>query len=140
VRSNTSFERTRSTSSAKLIRRRARRSTQPLGVMRVSLPEHLVSASASEHELVLPFAASLEALNAIAANGGRILGWEGWLRRSDGSLGHSAIHQGTLDLTGTAPDEALELCRETMAEANREHSRAPEIGGSELLFCITYDA
>jgi hypothetical protein len=32
VRSNTSFERTRSTSSAKPIRRRARRSTQPLGV------------------------------------------------------------------------------------------------------------
>jgi len=108
--------------------------------MQVSIPEHLVSASASERELVLPFAASLEALNAIAAGGGRILGWDGWLRRSDGSLGHSAAHQGTANLTGIVQDEVLELCRKTMAAANREHSHSPEIRGSELLFCITYDA
>jgi ubiquinone biosynthesis monooxygenase Coq7 len=37
VRSNISLERTRSTSSAKLIRRRARRSTQPLGVMELAV-------------------------------------------------------------------------------------------------------
>ena len=108
--------------------------------MRALLPNHLVSASASKDELVVPFALSLEALDALEKGRGRLLGWEGWLRRSDGSLGHSAKHQGTVDLGGLLPDAAFALCRKTIAEAHREHGRAPEVLGSELLFCITYDA
>jgi hypothetical protein len=126
--------------SAKLIHRRARRSAQPLGIMPSLLPYHLVSASASADELVLPFAESLEALDVIERNGGRIHGWEGWVRRADGSLGHSAKHQGTADLAEVSRDTAFVLCRKTIIEANREYTNAPEGVGSELLICITHDA
>ncbi len=88
----------------------------------------------------MPFAESLEALDAIESGGGRMLGWEGWLRRADGSLGHSANHQGTVDLATAARSAAFALCRESIVEANREYCRAPEVDGAELLFCITYDA
>jgi hypothetical protein len=108
--------------------------------MAVLLPNHLVSASASKDELVVPFAQAVEAVDAIERGGGVILGWEGWLRRADGSLGHSANHQGTADLSGTPRESAFALCRSTIADANRKHAGAPEISGSELLFCIAYDA
>jgi hypothetical protein len=108
--------------------------------MSIFLPNHLVAASASKDELVVPFRQSLEALDAIERGGGVVLGWEGWLRREDGSLGHSAHHQGTVDLSGMTRQSAFAFCRKTIAAANDEHAREPEVSGSELLFCITYDA
>ena len=88
----------------------------------------------------MPLSESLEALDVLEKSEGRLLGWEGWLRRADGSLGHSSTHQGTVDLAGMPRESAFALCRTTIVEANREHARAPEIDGAELLFCITYDA
>lgn len=99
-----------------------------------------MAASASKDELVLPFRQSLEALDAIESGGGMVLGWEGWLRRNDGSLGHSSRHQGTVNLTGMPRHSAFAFCRMTIAAANDEHALAPEVSGSELLICITYGA
>jgi hypothetical protein len=108
--------------------------------MRALLPDYLVSASASKDEFVVPFAESLEAMDALEKGGGRLLGWEGWLRRADGSLGHSSNHQGTVDLARMSRESAFALCRKTIIEAHSEHARVPEVDGGELLFCITYDA
>src|SRR4051812_8021975 len=107
------------------------------GIMGV-IPEHLAAASASRNELVLSFTQALEALDAIEAGGGRIVGWEGWLRGADGSLGHSAKHHGPADLAATPAGEAFQLGRATIGDAFLEHDSAPERDSTELLFCITY--
>jgi hypothetical protein len=96
--------------------------------------------SASTRELVLPFEVTLAALETLEASGARLLGWEGWLRQSNGSLGHSAEHQGTISLGGRDATQAFPLVRQTMRESHLQHLRSPEIPGSELLFCITYEA
>jgi hypothetical protein len=39
--------------------------------------------------------------------GHRPLGWEGWLRYPNGQVGHSAQHQGTVDLSGLSAAQAV---------------------------------
>lgn len=60
----------------------------------MKIPE-LQRFSASATELVLPLIQALEAVEFFERSGSTVLGWEGWLRYSDGRLGHSSKHQGT---------------------------------------------
>jgi hypothetical protein len=103
------------------------------------IPE-LQRFSASVTELVLPLVQALEALEFFERAGVAVLGWEGWLRYSDGSLGHSSMHQGTaLRHPAATPQEYARL-RESMETAQTEHLASPEVPGTQLLFCVTPDA
>ena len=108
--------------------------------MGYALPQRFQALSAPAFEIVLPHIEALEALDLLERNGVKILGWEGWLRHSDGSIGHSARAQGTADLSGVQPADAYRLCRETLAAAHRAQQDDPERPDSDLLFCITHDA
>lgn len=97
----------------------------------------LQKKSASSRELVLPLPEATEALALLEQAGATLLGWEGWLRRPDGSLGHSARHQGTVDVTHLSRPEAYALAMSTMQQSQSTHDSDPEVPSSELLFCIT---
>jgi hypothetical protein len=97
----------------------------------------LLSASATE--LVLPLAQALEAVELLERTGIAVLGWEGWLRHSDGKLGHSARHQGTVMHQSVVTPPEFAWLRETMEIAQAEHLSSPEAPNSQLLFCITPD-
>jgi hypothetical protein len=96
--------------------------------------------SASSSELVLPLSEALEALQLMAQSGVSVLGWDGWLRYPDGKLGHSQQHQGTASAPQLSQAELYAWFRSTMQDSQVEHHHNPEVSGSELLFCITYQA
>lgn len=95
--------------------------------------------SASQSELVLPYPRAVEALQIMEATGATLLGWEGWLRYPDGSLGHSDIHQGTTDTSALSSSETYIWANTTMNLAQKEHEIQNETTGIKLLFCITAD-
>ena len=101
------------------------------------LPPDMASRSASDREIVLPFVDALAAVQHLRDSGHHIVGWEGWLRCPDGALGHSARHQGTVDLSHLTALQAAEFCRSTMVESEDGWRRAPEVPEAELLYCIT---
>ena len=101
--------------------------------------ETIQERSASPRELVLAIVDAITALDLLERQGSHVLGWEGWLRYSDGHLGHSERYQGTTDLSALQSVAAFELCRRTMREAQEEFERSPERNARELLFCITHD-
>ena len=100
----------------------------------------LQAKSASRSELVLPLSEAIAALGFLEQSGDTLLGWEGWLRRLDGCLGHCARHQGTVDLSHLSLPEAYAFAKSTMQQSQAEHDSNPEVLGSELLFCITGEA
>ena len=100
----------------------------------------LQKRSASSVELVLAYADAMIALDTLESSGASVLGWEGWLRHSDGRLGHSAKHQGTVDLSGLSRSGVYTLCRTTIRDAHAAHLAAPEALGADLLFCLTHDS
>jgi hypothetical protein len=102
------------------------------------LPPDLAVRSLSADEIVLPPADVAPALAAVRARGHRVLGWEGWLRHPDGRVGHSARHQGTVDLSALPPDAAAAVCAETAARAAAEAAAEPEAG--ELYVCLAVAA
>ena len=59
------------------------------------LSDQLRAKSASDREIVLPFADALRAIDLLQQKGARGVAWEGWIRDSV-RLGHSARHQGTV--------------------------------------------
>lgn len=66
-----------------------------------------------------------------------VLGWEGWLRYPQGTVGHSRQHQGTIDLSAMSPQDAIATVRATIMLAQSEWHATPEVAGAELYFCIT---
>ena len=102
------------------------------------IPKELLSHSISENEIVLPYPDVIASIHRLPEFGLRLLGWEGWLRYSDGRHGHSARHQGTVDLSEIPAQEAAELCILAIEQAHAEATREPEEG--ELYFCITVNA
>lgn len=101
------------------------------------VPEPLAIRSLSNREVVLPYPEVLDAIDQLEAGGCDLLGWEGWLRFSDGHAGHSARHQGTTDLGLVARAEAFHSCRETIEEAQREWEARAEVAGASLYFCLS---
>jgi hypothetical protein len=71
------------------------------------LPRELALQSASPNEVVLPYLQAIEALEVYARARRRVLGWEGWIRRPDGSVGHGDAVLGTRDLSTLDADKQL---------------------------------
>ncbi len=80
----------------------------------------------------------MEALAVVEEQGGRFLGWEGWIRMPSGAVGHGEAPPGTGDCSGLAVAEAFRLGRETMQAAQAQWR--PRDGKTELLFCLTVTA
>lgn len=99
--------------------------------------EEIIARSYSQNELVLNYTDALELLYLYGESGKSILGWEGWVLHPSGKLGHSQLHQGTVDLGSMPNDSALALAKQTIMQANWEWQEKPEIEGGTLLFCIT---
>ena len=73
--------------------------------------------SLSDLELVVEYIDAMELLDIYKNNSIKVLGWEGWLKYSDGSLGHSLRYQGTVDLSSMPIDSAVALCKQTIMQA-----------------------
>lgn len=81
------------------------------------LPLHIREISISSEEIVLTEEAAIVAINYLETQDVRILGWEGWLRYPDGSIGHGNAPQGTVSLERLSVRRAAEICRSTIREA-----------------------
>lgn len=101
--------------------------------------EEIINRSAVEDEIVVGYADAMELLRILRGKTARVLGWEGWVKYADGSLGHSQEHQGTVDLSSMSRESAIMLSESTITLANKEWQDNPEISNAELLFCITTD-
>ena len=100
------------------------------------VPPHILRASISERELVLPYREALELVDVARRSRVLILGWEGWLRYPDGAPGH-ATQQGTVSLHDLSVCEAADLVASTIRDDYAHWRREPH--EEELLFCITID-
>lgn len=104
------------------------------------LPMHIASKSISNKEVVLPMVEALAAIDLFEQNGVLILGWEGWVKQTDGRVGHGSVPQGTVGLEDLSISEAAKLCRETIQQdAARWIAENPK-STNELHFCITVQA
>ena len=92
--------------------------------------EEIKARSFSKNEFVLRYTDALELIYSLGEKHIKIYGWEGWILHPSGQLGHSAQHQGTVDLGSMPLSSALELTKNTIIQANREWSEKPEVGGA----------
>ena len=102
------------------------------------LPHQITAKSISKDEIVLPIAEALEAIDFMTSNDIRILGWEGWLKASDGRVGHGNAPQGTSSLEGLTVQEAAQLCKETIKKEFLLWKKENTETTDELYFCITH--
>jgi len=99
--------------------------------------EDIKNRSEFDREIVVNYIDSMELLDIYEQNSTRVLGWEGWLKHSNGSLGHSLKYQGTTDLSAMPIASAISLVKCTIMQAHTEWEEKPEVKNAELLFCIT---
>jgi len=102
------------------------------------VPERISALSLSRLELVVPEPEALEAVDIAEARGVLILAWEGWVKGSDGRVGHGSAPQGTASLSRLAVSEAAALCRETIAGAARVWREENPDTQDQLHFCLTF--
>ena len=94
------------------------------------IPDDLRQRSASDREIVLPFADAISAIRVLAEKGITEVGWEGRIKYPDGRLGHSKIFQGTSEYF------LIENCIKTICEDQEHWESNPEIKNGQLLFCL----
>lgn len=99
--------------------------------------EDIKGRSESPDEIVVNYIDAMELLYIFERNNTKVLGWEGWVKHSDGSVGHSQKYQGTTDLSHMPNTSAIALVKSTIMQANTEWEERPEVTDAELLFCIT---
>jgi hypothetical protein len=104
------------------------------------LPKRLREASISSCEIVLPMAEALEAIDLLESQGLQILGWEGWVRDSQGRVGHGSAPQGTGSLQDLSAQEAAQLCRATIPAGAAQWVQDNPGSTDALHFCITVRA
>ena len=104
------------------------------------LPPRLRDLSISRSEIVLPMAEALEALDLLESQGEQILGWEGWVKDTEGRVGHGSAPQGTVSLHELSVHEAAQLCRETIPRGALEWAQDNPGTTDALHFCITVRA
>jgi hypothetical protein len=112
------------------------------------LPEELSSQSRSDCEIVLPYQAALEAIAHLRASGVGFLGWEGWVQKPDGHVGHIASFQGTVGLFrhegeswGDFVNRTADYCVKTIILDQQRWNQSPNARtGDTLCFCITVDS
>jgi hypothetical protein len=96
--------------------------------------EYFRNRSYSSPEIVLRLDDALDMVQALSRLKLRLLGWECWLQNSDGSITHSMRHMGSAGDPGSA-----EIVSRLMKLSAEGHIREPEVGDSELLFCLTVE-
>lgn len=101
------------------------------------LPQRLRDLSISRREIVLPMAAALEAIDFLESQGKQILGWEGWVKDTQGRVGHGGAPQGTGSLHDLSVHEAAQLCRSTIPPDAAQWSQDNPGTIDALHFCIT---
>ncbi|MFK7855742.1 MAG: hypothetical protein AB8B79_16580 [Granulosicoccus sp.] len=99
--------------------------------------EDIKSRSESPDELVLSYTDAMELLDIFGQNGVQVLGWEGWIKYSDGRLGHSSKHQGTVDLGNLPIQSAIAIAKLAIMQSNGEWELHPEAENASLFFCLT---
>lgn len=99
--------------------------------------EEIISRSSSNEEIVVEYMDAMELLDIYEKNNTKVLGWEGWVKYIDGSLGHSGKYQGTTDLSTMPNQSAIALTKSTIMQAHTEWEEKPEFENATLLFCIT---
>lgn len=99
--------------------------------------EDIKSRSESPDEIVVNYTDAMELLNILEINNTKVMGWEGWVKYLDGSLGHSQRYQGTTDLSSMPNPSAIALVKGTIMQAHIEWEEKPEVNGAKLFFCIT---
>ena len=95
------------------------------------------SRSASKDEVVVEYMDAMELLYIYEGNNTKVIGWEGWVKYPNGSLGHSQKYQGTTDLSSMPNSSAIALTKSTIMHAHTEWEENPEVENATLLFCIT---
>jgi len=98
--------------------------------------EEILSRSASDNKIVLEYIDALELLYLFGNSNKEVLGWEGWIKYPDGSLGHSAKYQRTTDLSSMPNESAIALIQSSIMQAHSEWEEVPEVENAKLLFCI----
>ena len=99
--------------------------------------EDIKKRSASKSELVVNYRDAMELLYIFEGEGTQILGWEGWIKFSDGRLGHSPKYQGIADLATLDLKAAIALVKSTIMQSYNEWNEIEETSDGELLFCIS---
>lgn len=99
--------------------------------------EDIKERSESEDELVVGYTDAMELLYLFEQSDTKVLGWEGWLKYENGTLGHSKKYQGTVDLSDMPKASAIALVKSTIMQAYTEWQETPEVNNANLLFCIT---
>jgi hypothetical protein len=85
-------------------------------------------------------AAALEAIGLLESQGIQILGWEGWVRDTQGRVGHGSAPQGTGSLQELSVHEAAQLCRTTIPSDAAQWAQDNPSTTDALHFYITVRA
>jgi hypothetical protein len=93
--------------------------------------------SLSKNELIVTYIDAMELLEIFKSKSTKVLGWEGWLKYNDGSIGHSLMHQGTIDLSSMPIDSSIAITKQTIMQSYTEWQEKPEAENANLFFCIT---
>ncbi len=99
--------------------------------------EDIENRSEFTDEVVVNYTDAMELLYIYEKNNVKVLGWEGWVKESNGSLSHSQKYQGTTDLSHMPVSSAIALTKSTIMQVHTEWEEKPEVNNAELLFCIT---
>jgi hypothetical protein len=99
--------------------------------------EDIKSRSSSNDEMVIEYIDAMELLDIFNRSNIKVLGWEGWIKHPNGSIGHSQKYQGTTDLSAMPNSSAISLTKSTIMQAYTEWEEKPEAENAILLFCIT---
>ena len=97
------------------------------------MTEQIWSRSLSSRELVLSLEDAIEAITVASRRGVTLLGWECWLKMTDGRTTHSMKQMGS-----SGEIRSLDMVIEQMKMAAKEHLDFPEVLGSRLFFCLTF--
>ena len=65
------------------------------------------------------------------------MGWEGWVKSSDGAVGHGAAPQGLEGNMSFGVSESAEMCRKTIIEENAKWVVGNPGTTDVLHYCIT---
>ena len=99
--------------------------------------EDIKNRSESKSEIVVCYTDAMELLYIFESQSTQVLGWEGWLKYQNGTLGHSLKYQGTTDLSLMPTSSAIALVKSSIMQAHSEWQEKPEVVNADLLFCIT---
>lgn len=107
------------------------------------LPKDMKARSLSDNEVVLTYKDVLKALDIFYHANLAFLGWEGWAKYHDGTVGH-CDYQGTENID-QKPGESwkiytkrgYEFVKKTITDDYKDWQRSVHIKKYELYFCIS---